>query len=91
MQHPYYDPANYTPLDDHRTMVAINQSGMAVSLRTTVTSQLFDGVRRMVWLSLALSTVRRLTCGAVVARAKNGTIAAASNPRKAAGRGALIS
>ncbi|KAJ7693149.1 gamma-glutamyltranspeptidase [Mycena rosella] len=35
---PYYDPANYTVLDDHGTshMAAIDQSGMAVSLTTTV-------------------------------------------------------
>ncbi|KAJ7357041.1 gamma-glutamyltranspeptidase [Mycena albidolilacea] len=34
----YYDPANYTPLDDHGTshMAAIDQEGMAVSLTTTV-------------------------------------------------------
>ncbi|KAJ7870442.1 gamma-glutamyltranspeptidase [Mycena leptocephala] len=35
---PYYDPSNYTVLDDHGTshMAAIDQSGMAVSLTTTV-------------------------------------------------------
>jgi gamma-glutamyltranspeptidase len=46
MPHSYYDPANYTPLDDHGTshMVAIDQSGMAVSFRATVSPQLFDGV-----------------------------------------------
>ncbi|KAJ7728322.1 gamma-glutamyltranspeptidase [Mycena metata] len=34
----YYDPSKYTPLDDHGTshMAAIDQSGMAVSLTTTV-------------------------------------------------------
>jgi gamma-glutamyltranspeptidase len=34
------------PLDDHGTshMAAMDQSGMAVSLRTTVSPQLFDGV-----------------------------------------------
>ncbi|KAJ7457876.1 gamma-glutamyltranspeptidase [Mycena latifolia] len=35
---PYYDPANYTVLDDHGTshMAAIDHEGMAVSLTTTV-------------------------------------------------------
>ncbi|KAJ6552579.1 gamma-glutamyltranspeptidase [Mycena vulgaris] len=34
----YYDPANYTVLDDHGTshMAAIDQEGMAISLTTTV-------------------------------------------------------
>ncbi|KAJ7724372.1 gamma-glutamyltranspeptidase [Mycena metata] len=34
----YYDPANYTILDDHGTshMAAIDESGMAVSLTTTI-------------------------------------------------------
>ncbi|KAF8213404.1 gamma-glutamyltranspeptidase [Mycena galopus ATCC 62051] len=34
----YYDPSNYTPLDDHGTshMAVIDQEGMAVSLTTTV-------------------------------------------------------
>jgi gamma-glutamyltranspeptidase/glutathione hydrolase len=41
----YYDPANYTPLDDHGTshMAAIDQEGMAVSLTTTVS--FFSGCR----------------------------------------------
>jgi len=35
---PYYDPNNYTVLDDHGTshMAVIDKSGMAVSLTTTV-------------------------------------------------------
>ncbi|KAJ7138819.1 gamma-glutamyltranspeptidase [Mycena filopes] len=34
----YYNPSNYTPLDDHGTshLAALDQSGMAVSLTTTV-------------------------------------------------------
>ncbi|KAF7339928.1 BZ3500-MvSof-1268-A1-R1-Chr11-3g03607 protein [Mycena venus] len=34
----YYDPSNYTPLDDHGTshMAAIDQEGIAISLTTTI-------------------------------------------------------
>ncbi|KAJ7088865.1 gamma-glutamyltranspeptidase [Mycena belliarum] len=44
---PYYDPANYTILDDHGTshMAVIDQSGMAVSLTSTV--NLYWGSRVM--------------------------------------------